>query len=262
MDQIERVIQEKKDQYRIVFKHHAPIIVSEYLLVRYRLLKDKVFDDDEMAVLLRDVKSDMALQQAVRYIDVKMRTAKEVAQYLANKDYDDETIDAVLHRLTEQRLIDDQQYAESYMRTKMREGKYGPRYIVQQLVQKGVRYTVAEASAEEYTEDYLYKNSQHQAGKLWQRYRNKSFREQKQKVYQALIKNGFYEPYITEALEQCAEEKDEEEEYQLVLKQGERYLRKCKNKPLWEQKQYIMRMLYQKGFTSELIQRFIEEECE
>lgn len=260
MDQIERVIQEKKEQYRIVFQHHAPIIVSESLLVRHRLLKGQTFTDEEMASLAHDVKSDMAVQQAVHYIDVKMRTTKEVAQYLKEKDYPADIIDDVLYRLIDWRLLDDTLYAESYMRTKMREGKYGPRYIKQQLIQKGVATSIAEASQAEYTDEALYRNTEHQVEKLWHRYRQKSYREQAQKVYQTLVQKGFPSDAIKECLQAYEEEKDEEAEYERLVAQASRYVRKSRQKEPWERKQYVKRSLYQKGFPMALIERFIEEE--
>lgn len=255
------VVQKKRNLYQVLFSNGQEVVVSEDLIVSYRLLKGKELEEEIFKDMLEAVKSDFAFQQSLNYIDIKMRTTQEVVRYLKEKDYDEKTIATVIDRLLELEVLDDQFYAESFMRTKMREGNMGPYLVVQKLIQKGIDASIAEASISEYTDEYLLKNSLHLAEKLKNRYRNKTIKEQKNKIYQSMIQKGFSKDWTQQALEQLSFEQSEAEEYALLYKQGLKYLKKYKNKPWWEQKQKIKAALYQKGFDLSLIQKFLEEEA-
>lgn len=259
MDEIIAVIQEKKNQYRIVFQHHDPLIVSDDVIVRHRLMKGKTFERDELDVLILAVQEDCAIQQAYNYISHQLRSEYEVRCYLAENNHPLQVIERVIQRLNELKLIDDIHYAESFMRTKMREGQYGPRFIVQKLIDKGISQDIATNSQEVYTKEYYDKNLIHLIEKYKQRYRNKTPKEQRQKISQLLYQKGFYSEDIQAALSEASFDMDEEHLFNLLSKQGEKYLRKYRSKPWWEQKQKIKTNLYQKGYPTELINRFLDE---
>ena len=259
MDEVTQVVQEKKNLYRIVFKYHPSLLVSDEVLVKHRLMKGKQFSEEALKNVVHSITEDTALQQAYHYIDVKMRTKKEVCHYLKSKEHSEDVIASVISRLKDLSLIDDQHYAESFMRTKMREGRWGPKMVTQKLQEKGIAKEIAQASQKEYTNDYYQRNLEHQAEKLMRRYCKSPAKERKNKVYQGLITKGFYSEDIKDYLSHLSFAMEEEEEYMLLCKQGDKLRRKYRKKPFFEQKQLIKGRLYQKGFSFSLIEKYLNE---
>ncbi len=82
---------------------------------------------------------------ALHYLSRRETTRHRLTLYLRRKfpDQDDSTIVAVLDRLEELKLVDDQRYSDILTRDLKRRGK-GPRAIRMGLLQKGVAANVAQ----------------------------------------------------------------------------------------------------------------------
>ena len=91
---------------------------------------------------------------------------------------------------------------------------------------------------------------------------NKSFKETKQKLQLALRQKGFNGDIVSAVLESLSLEVDEETEKEALKKAGERLWRRHQNKAPQIRNQKIKQSLYQKGFSLEEIQQFIDEQTE
>lgn len=72
---------------------------------------------------------ERAMNQAMVYLGTRARTAKQMEEYLQKKEHDERTIAQVMEKLTEYRLIDDEEYARRYVET--RKGSAG-KYLLRQ----------------------------------------------------------------------------------------------------------------------------------
>ena len=93
----------------------------------------------------------------------------------------------------------------------------------------------------------------------------KSHKELIRKIQQNLLTKGFTQEAIQQAIANLPQEVDQEQEYDLLVIQGEKLWRKNLRFEPKKRKMKIKQSLYQKGFDLEMIQRFItekEEECE
>ena len=82
-------------------------------------------------------KSSTARHQAMNYLSRREHSRLELEQKLLQKGWDEGEIDAVLDQLREDRLQSDERFAFALLRTK-REAGYGPRWIRQDLLSRGV----------------------------------------------------------------------------------------------------------------------------
>jgi regulatory protein len=78
-----------------------------------------------------------ARERAVFYLARFARTSKQVADYLARKQFTPEQIQDALSYLTEHRYLNDYSFAESFIREKINH-RDGPFKIKQMLFQKGI----------------------------------------------------------------------------------------------------------------------------
>ena len=81
----------------------------------------------------------------------------------------------------------------------------------------------------------------------------------KQKIEQNLLRKGFSGEMIQMAMNEVTIEKDEDQEWHAMIEQGMKAHRKFQKYSGYEYEQKMKQTLYRKGFSIELIDRFINE---
>ncbi|MEK7202044.1 MAG: regulatory protein RecX [Patescibacteria group bacterium] len=90
------------------------------------------------------MKSKSALEYALKLLGYRARTEKELRERLRDKKYQPEEIDVVLAKLAKIGFVDDQKFAENYVRDKLSISRRGPRRIYFELIKHGVAKEIAE----------------------------------------------------------------------------------------------------------------------
>ncbi|APU13774.1 regulatory protein RecX [Actinoalloteichus fjordicus] len=89
-----------------------------------------------------------ARDYCLRLLTSRPRTRAELAQALVRREVDQEVIDQVLGRLDEVGLIDDQSFAEMWVRSRHTHQGLGRRALLEELRRKGVDAEVAAEAAQ------------------------------------------------------------------------------------------------------------------
>lgn len=237
--------------------------VDEDVLVKFRLQKNMELDEATIQALIQTDTFHKSYTLAINYLSYRMRSEKELRDYLKDKETDPEHIEEIISRLKKECLLDDQEFANSLVRTRVMTSSKGPLLVKKELIEKGVAATKAEGALIHYSFDQQYEKAMKFAAKKMKNDGRKSYRQQIQNVQQTLMQKGFQGDVIQEVLANLPEDEDENAEWEAVVYQGEKLLRKHHNKAEgFELKQKIKSGLYRKGFTFDLIDRFIEEHME
>jgi len=77
-----------------------------------------------------------------RYLSIRNRSTLEMQTYLKKKKFESRIIDEILSFLKEKEYLNDRAFADMYISSKMKNGKYGKDLIVRGLYQKGVKKDV------------------------------------------------------------------------------------------------------------------------
>lgn len=85
-----------------------------------------------------------ARDAAYTLLSYRARTRKELERRLRRKDFSPDVIDACIEELDEKGYLDDEAFAESFVRDRVRLRPRGPRRLVRELRAKGVARSVAE----------------------------------------------------------------------------------------------------------------------
>lgn len=257
-----RTTKGKNSFYKVEFSNGEAVRVSEDLLVKYRLFKGAELSAEDYRELQENIHYDSGLQQAMNYISYQLRSEKDVRIYLKDKEIPLEDRHKIIARLKELQLIDDKVYGESYVRTQMRTSDKGPTVIKQQLRQKGLTDDLIEEVIHLYTPEAQFDVAYHVAEKSLRKIHRKSFKETLQKVRTTLMTKGFSSDTIQIVMAELPAEKDEEDEFEALAKEGERLWRRHQSKAKNVRNQKIKQGLYQKGFQMDDIQRFLDERVE
>ena len=92
----------------------------------------------------RDRNKDKALNMSLRYLGYKMRTEKEIKNYLHRKEFSDEDITYVINKLIDYNYINDIEYTELWIRDKYNFSNHGRYRIKTDLLKKGLSKEIIE----------------------------------------------------------------------------------------------------------------------
>lgn len=236
--------------------------VDEAVLIEYRLRKGLELDEDTIKELVKKDTVHKAYNLAINYLSYRMRTEKEMYDYLTKKEVDPEHIAKIIKRLIREQLIDDQQFSEMFVRSRINTATKGPVLIKKELIDKGVSQAIAEQAASQYPYEIQYDKVRKFIEKKLNR-KNKSFRTQVNQLKTSLVQKGFTQDVIKDAFTGIEDQKDEDAEWQALTSQGEKILRKHEKKlEGYELRQKVTEGLYRKGFTFDMIQQFLDEALE
>ncbi|MEJ6399593.1 recombination regulator RecX [Nicoliella lavandulae] len=255
--------QRRKGRFNIFIDGHYAFPVSENVLIRYQLVKDMVIDESLENQLVSADHIDKIYQKAINYLSGQLRTTQEVVNKLKTETEDSAIIDSVVERLKQNLLLDDQSYANSYVRSEVRIQDKGPTAIKQHLHQKGIADSMIESALDEfYSDDDLVVNGLKQARKMFKRYQNDSFNQAINKVKNGLVRKGYSFEIIDQVIELADFKPDFDHQAVVLKKQFEkswhRYRRYDQQQRAYKTKQ----ALYRKGFSLDSISQLIDAEIE
>ncbi|RTR26168.1 recombination regulator RecX [Robertmurraya yapensis] len=266
MATITKITVQKKntDRYNIFLDHgkgeEYAFSVDEDVLIKFNLKKGMELDD--FALMEINYQDDIrkSYNLAIHYLTRVMRTEFEVRKYLADKEVEEPVIQEVIHKLYDYQFLDDEEYANAYVRTQINTSDKGIVVVRKDLQEKGVAAPLIEKALKQYS---LEKQIEKAKG-LWEKAVNKSAKESerilKQKAEQFLLRKGYPFEVISIAMEMAESKKDEDDEMEALRYQGEKAHRKYAQLEGYEYEQKMKQALYRKGFSIEKIEQFLAEE--
>lgn len=134
---IQNIKKLNKNKYKVIIGDRE-LILYEDVLIKYKVLSKKNMDNK----LLKDIEKDNEFieiyETSLRYLDIKMRLEKELRGHLDNK-FDLKSIEKVIKKLKKEGYIDDSKYVKSYISDKINLSNDGPHKIKKDLINKGVK---------------------------------------------------------------------------------------------------------------------------
>lgn len=234
--------------------------VDEAILVEYRLRKGLELTDSLITELVEKDTVHKSYTQAIHFLSFRMRSKKEIHDYLIKKEVDMEHIKQIIQRLTDEKLLNDQQFANMFVQSRMNTTSKGPNLIKKELLEKGVSAIHAEVALENYPFDVQLEKINKLILKKLNSTKKDSFQKQVQKLQTNLIQKGFTQNAIQTAFMNIQEEKSDDSEWEALVYQGEKLIRKHESKHEgYALRKKVTEGLYRKGFPFELINKFLDE---
>jgi regulatory protein len=112
--------------------------IGRDLLLESGIAKGEFLDQERLdAILARDA-VDRAVSAAMRALDQRMQTGRELRTRLMRKGFEPDTIDAALEKLTAYGYLNDERFAELWIENRLAHRPRGKRMLEQELRQKGI----------------------------------------------------------------------------------------------------------------------------
>jgi len=120
--------------------------VSDSFVARWHLYQGRELDDDALAQLRGQASAERVMADAYRLLGHRARSRHELRRRLLQKGHDDEAVAGALERLAGDGLLDDAEFARSYVADKRGLSGWGSRRIFRGLTELGVARDVIDAA--------------------------------------------------------------------------------------------------------------------
>lgn len=251
-------LEKKKRLYLLELDNDQKLYITEDTIVRFFLSKDKEISEEELKEIKEFAQYSYGKNLALYHLSFKARTTKEVRDYLTKYEIESVIIDKVVQHLTEEKWLNDRQYARNLIEVNLLSGDKGPILLEQKLQQKGI----TESLLQEILADYDFTEViSRTAIKLQKKYQGKyPLKAIETKIIQGLIAKGFTYSQAKIAFQNLEVEVDEETTNELILKDIEKQYRKYSKKyEGYELQQRLTQSLARKGYDYTDIKSAISE---
>ncbi len=119
--------------------------ISYDAYMKYSPASGDELDSDRYFVLFNESEKFRCISLSFRYLSIRSRSVFEIKTYLKKKKFSQEIIDEVIDYLNSRNYIDDEAFAELYVTSKQKSGKFGRDLIIKGLYEKGVKKPVIES---------------------------------------------------------------------------------------------------------------------
>ncbi len=118
------------------FELHSDIIVKS-------AIKIGEVDEDKFYQANQESSDLIAFNLAVKYVGSRLKTEQQIKDYLYRKEYHKLTVDSVIQKMKEYKIIDDKNFAESYAKSNQ---NFSKNKLKQKLFASGVKSQIVDES--------------------------------------------------------------------------------------------------------------------
>ncbi len=225
------------------------------VLINNKLIYKKEIDNDMLNKINKDNIYYDAYNKTLSYILKHQRALSEVIEYLDKFEISDNEKNKIIDRLKSNGLINDIQYARSYISDSINLSKDGPNKIKKYLLEKNIDEIVIDEELSKIDEDILIDKVLKYIKKKFDSNTKYSKYQLKQKISLELINLGYDKDLIDSLINNF----DFNENYLLEKEYDKIYNKLSKKYNGYELSNKIKQKLYSKGFDINLISELIQK---
>lgn len=252
--------QKRQGRYNVYLDGKYAFPVAESVLIQFRLMKGMEIDQELEAQITTADQIARAYLRMLDYLSHQLRTESDVIQKLHDLETPEEFIEPVLQKLRAQKLLDDHEYAASYVRTEMNTDLKGPGNIRQKLRLKKIGENDIDDALAQFTLERQLENATKLAKKLFRRYRSQPIRRQEQKVRQGLMTKGYASTIYDQVKDQVEPEEDFDQQEELLNHQAEKIWHRSRRYQGYEREMKFKQAMYRKGFDLDATQAWLDRQ--
>lgn len=244
---IEKYTKLKNGQYKLSFDDGTNTLLHEDLILKHSLLIYKEVSSEKLDELLSENKAYIAYDLALSYLKVKMRSKKEVKEYLSKKSISEEVINNAIDILVKKKYLDDEVYCKAFIMDRINLSSDGPYKIRESLKKLGINEELIEKTIQIFDIDLEGERINKIISKQVKSNHNKSEYALKRKIIEYLTNLGYTKKIVVREVEslKISDSEIREKEYK---KMYDKLSKKYSGKDLDYR---IKQKMYQKGFYSE-----------
>lgn len=186
-------------KYKVLFDNKKELILYENVIIDTNLLYKKEITSEEYNNLVSLNNYQDIYNKVIKYIGIRLRSKKEITDYLKKMDLSIEVVDDILNKLITNKYIDDERFSQAYIKDKYNFSNNGPYKIINELVKLGIDKDIAYT----YTFDII-TNEEEKINKLINKYVKSDKKHDwyylRNKIYNNLINLGYSKEIVINIL--------------------------------------------------------------
>ena len=181
----------KKNKYNIFLSNGEVITVDERVITENELLLKKEIDINLYNKVIRESRIYELVDIAIKYISIRLRSIKEIKDYLKKKEEDTDLIEVSINKLTKLGYLDDERFTKAFIKDKMNFTSMGDYKIKMELYNLGVSPELIEENISLIDNEQLEEKMKKQIEKDIRTNKKYIGYALKNKIYNHLVSAGF-----------------------------------------------------------------------
>lgn len=245
-------------RYNVFLDESYAFSVGEDIYIKYHLHKGKMLSESDITQIKSADDFQRSYLLAIHYLSFRVRTEKEMRLYLKQKEIGAEAINKIINQLVKERLLDDLEFANMFVRDRMNRSTKGPKVIAMELKEMGIITSKIDEALEQFTKEVQIARARVWAEKELNKKSKHSFFNRKEQLRAKLLQRGYARDVVSELFSTLQMKRDETEEMQILKVQADKlyskYSRKYDGNEL---QQRLKQQLYRRGFDLDAIQSYL-----
>lgn len=197
---IEKYELTNKNKYNVYLSNGEVITLDERVITENELLLKKEIDKKLYDKVTEESRIFDLVDIAVKYISVRLRSIKEIKDYLKNKENSEELITLAIDKLIKSGYLDDDKFTKAYIKDKLNFTNKGDYKIKMELQNLGVSPEIIENNISMIDEDLLKEKIEKQIEKDIRTNKKYSGIALKNKIYAHLVSSGYSKEKVISVL--------------------------------------------------------------
>ena len=134
----------KRAQYSVYLDGSIALELSDWTIGKFGIRTGDELDEQTVDKLKSVEAESRAKNIAINYLSYRPRSSKEIIFHLTKKGFEHECAENVMRHLQSMKMIDDDRFARTFVRDRMKRKPTGQVLLRQQLVAKGIPSVMAD----------------------------------------------------------------------------------------------------------------------
>lgn len=181
----------KKNMYNVFLSNGEVITLCEKVITENELLFKKDIDKELYNKLINDNNIYVYTDMCIKYIAIRLRSIKEIKDYLLKKNIDINYIDRVIDKLIKLNYLDDDRFTNAYIKDKLMFTNCGDFKIKMELNKLGVEENIINKYVSNIDDNIIYDRIRKTIDKDIRTNKKYSGIRLKNKIYNHLVSQGY-----------------------------------------------------------------------
>ena len=143
------------NKYRLYLSNGEVIDTYDDVILKNELLLKKELTNKEYNQILIETNLSEYYNSCIRYISIRLRSTKEIKDYLTKKKVSNEDIEIIIDKLTKNKLLDDNHFTECFIKDKLNFTTMGEYKIINELKKHNISNDIINNHSYLWSEDIM-----------------------------------------------------------------------------------------------------------
>lgn len=188
------------DKYRLYLDNGEVIDTYDNVILENDLLLKKDLSLSLYHKILVDSNISEYYHASCKYISIRVRSKKEMEDYLKRKNVSDEDIELVISKLTNNKLLDDEYFCKCFIKDKLKFTNWGEYRIKLELKKHNIDDDIINNCVDLFNYDVIYEKIEKIVEKQIKNNRKLDKYKLRNKIYYHLLNLGYSSGIVVEVL--------------------------------------------------------------